>query len=237
MDNNIVRTINLFIKDYTEMNINGTIINCPYWMNKIVAGRVKIRGFANGKGEAISIKNELIKKLNNLSDDTKFSVNALNLQKFAKRERIGIDCSGLVYRIIEELVRLKYGSCKINFITDIYKGGINGTNAATLTSDIYCKKVSDISKCRLGDLIRINGGKHVAMIVDLNDGFIEYIHSHGSTKVQGVHRERIKIIDSSKTLDYQEWQESMRRGDNFGIMKFKSSQGDGIYRLKIFDHK
>lgn len=235
MNNNIERTLKLYIKDYTEMDINGTIINCPYWMNKIVSGVVKIRGFENGKGEIISIKNELIKRLANLADDAKFSIIGLNLQKFAKRERIGIDCSGLVYRILDELVRLKYYNCKVNSITDIFKGGINRTNAATLTSDIFCNKVSDIGNCRLGDLIRINGGKHVAMIVDLKDRYIEYIHSHGRTKVQGVHRERIKIIDSSKTLDYQKWQESMRSGDNFGIIKFKSSQGDGIFRLKIFD--
>ncbi len=216
------------------MNIKGTIIHCPYWMNKLDSGNVRMRGFENGKGEAGVIRKELIRRIGELPAESKFPLNALNINKFAKRERIGIDCSGLVYRILEELVRLAYRNCKINSLTDIYKGGIDRTNAATLTSDVYCEKVPDIRNSRLGDLIKINGGKHVAMILALNRGYLEYIHTHNRTKVQGVHKERIKIIDSTRSLDYQEWQELMGTGDNLGKMKFKTSLGDGIYRLKIF---
>ncbi len=234
MNSNIDRIINLFIKKYTEMNIKGTIIHCPYWMNKLDSGNVRMRGFENGKGKAEVIRKELIRRIDELPAESKFPINAININKFAKRERIGIDCSGLVYRILEELVRLTYRNCKINSLTDMYKGGINRTNAAALTSDIYCEEVSDIRNSRLGDFIKINGGKHVAMILDLNNGYIVYIHSHGRTKIQGVHKERIKIIDSTRSLDYQKWQEKMRTGDNFGKMKFKSSLGDGIFRLKVF---
>lgn len=234
MSNNITQGLKLFIKDYLEMDISGINIHCPYWMNKMDSGKIIMRGFANGKGNKESIRGEILKRLNTLSLLDIFPLNAISIQKFAKRNRIGIDCSGLAYRILEELILLGYANKIINNLNEFYLLGINKTNADIMTSNTYCKPISDICDSKLGDLIRINDGKHVAVIIGRSNGQIEYIHSHDKTEEQGVHKGIIKILYPNHTLENQMWIEKLRNGDNFGRIKFHAAKGDGIYRLKIF---
>ena len=59
----MINRINTLLLKYTEMDIRGVKIRCPYWMNKMKLGLVVIRGFQNGKGDFVSIQNEIIKNL------------------------------------------------------------------------------------------------------------------------------------------------------------------------------
>ena len=229
------QAINSFIQQYTELNINGVVINCPYWMNKLAAGKVIRRGFANGKGSANEIKNELINRLNKLSSDAGFELTPRNLRKFARRERIGIDCSGFVFRVLDELLHLGFGNTEIKNMDNIFDGGISKTNVKRLTSSQYSMEITDIRDFKVGDMIRLCGGRHAAIVIGVNQKEILYAHSSWlSTKIQGVHTSTIQISKENKSLGEQKWEEETRSGENFGIKRFNTEKGDGVFRLKIF---
>lgn len=193
-----------------------------------------MRGFLGGKGSAEEIKNQLIKRLNELNIKRDV-LNPIFVQKFAKRERIGIDCSGLAYRILDELIRKHYKASDLISLEQIFTGGINKTNASTLTSLKFCIMINNISDIKMGDLIRMMGGKHVLVVTAIKDKLVEYIHSSNLTMTQGVHREKIRILDMDKQLQHQAWEEKTKTGINFGEKFFHQEKGDGIYRLKIFN--
>ena len=221
----IKQKIDKFIKDYLEMDIMGTKFNCPYWANKLVGGQVAIRGFLNGKGDAAGIRMELEKLILRDPENKKILSGQNNLNKFAKRNRIGIDCSGIVFRILTKIVNL----------SDIFKGGINKTNARMLTSPEYNILINSTGKSQIGDMIRINGGRHVAVIVSCGNGNITYVHSsYLLTQTRGVHLGKIQITDQNKGLEHQKWLEKTKNGENFAKKFYLPGQGDGVYRLKIF---
>ena len=213
-----------YIDGYLKMKVLGYEFNCPYWSNKIKNKNEILRGFLDGKGDSESIRLKLEKlfsvepnKAAILSDPEKF-------RKFAKRHNIGIDCSGLVYRILDNFANL----------SEIFPGGINKTNVKKLTAEEFCRRKKSAGEAQSGDLIRFNGGRHVALIVDTSKEFITYIHSSSRlTGVQGVHLGKINILDQDKDLDSQNWSEKTRTGESFGRKFFKPDRGDGVFRLKI----
>jgi len=231
----IEQEIKNFIMQYTQMDIGGIVINCPYWMNKERNGKIVFRGFANGKGGAQEIREELVKRYNQLPPELKFDLNQDNLRKFARRERIGIDCSGFVYRVLEELLRLGYKNTGYENLDKVFSGGINKTDAERLTDRQYCKELKNISAIEIGDVIRLWGGKHAAIIIQNDQKEITYAHSSWlSTKIQGVHTSIIQIIEVQKSLRDQHWMEETRSGENFGKKYFRPEEGDSVFRLKIF---
>lgn len=230
----IIISINNFINEYEKMDIKGTLINCPYWMNKIKKGKVVLRGFRDGKGKVDEIKNQLIKSLGAIPENDRLSVTPLYLRKLAKRERIGVDCSGFAYRILDMLVRLHYGKCKLGSLDEIFTEGINKTNVLKLTSLECAVPVGKIADIKPGDLVRMMSGKHVLVILEVTNSYIVYAQSSHITKTQGAHRGQIRIIDMNKPLDSQQWSEEAGNGLNFGLRYFHPDNGDGVFRLKIF---
>lgn len=236
MSENIHQTIDQFIKRYADMDIGGMTIHCPYWMNKLKDGKVVLRGFANGKGTATEIREELSKRLKQLPEESKFELTAENLRKFARRERIGIDCSGFVYRVLDHLLFLGYGNTGYEKLDLFFSGGISKTNVRRLTDPQYSQEVKNIKDFQLGDMIRLWGGKHIAIVIKNNKTEILYAHSSWlSTKIQGVHTSIMQISKVNKSLRDQQWMEETRTGENFGKKYFNPEKGDGVFRLKIFN--
>ena len=128
---NITLLIQKYIKRYTEMDINGILINCPYWANKIKESKVIARGFQDGKGEACDLQKELIRKI---LENRMVVSGSKDIIKLALRERIGIDCSGFVYRVLEKLVEKRYRDCTFSTLQEVFTAGITRTNSDTLTS-------------------------------------------------------------------------------------------------------
>lgn len=216
------------------MEVNGMIIHCPYWMNKIQAGQVKIRGFSNGKGSASEIRQELTKQIDRLSIAPEHLTSEY-IRKLAKRNRIGIDCSGFVYRVITVLIHLGYTNTSYTSPDQIFSGGITKTNARRLTSKEFCIRIDKVKDIQLGDLIRLRGGRHVAIVMRKDSEKIVYAHSSNlSTKIKGVHVSQIEITDQKESLAFQHWLERSNNGEDFGKKFFQESEGDGVFRLKIF---
>jgi len=234
-DKYIEKKIEDFITSYLRMDIFGTVICCPYWMNKIEDGKVIIRGIYNGKGTASQIKRALHNHVASSPDKPHILSDPKMLSNFAKMEHIGIDCSGLAYRVLQELVRLKYPHCTVASLNDVFAQGIRRTNANTLTSAPHAMRIDDKTiSYRLGDLIRINSSHHVAVILSSNEERLIYVHSSAVTAQAGVHKSSISITDANKSLSFQKWEEKTKTGDNFGKKYFHPDKGDGVYRLKIF---
>lgn len=216
------------------MEVNGMIIHCPYWVNKIQEGRVTIRGFSNGKGSASEIRQELIKQIGRLSIDREHLTSEY-IRKLAKRNRIGIDCSGFVYRMLDTLIHLGYAGSAHVSLGSIFSGGINKTNARILTSREFSLDIQKVKDVQVGDMIRLKGGHHVVIVVKKTPQTITYAHSsHQTTKIKGVHIAKINITDKEKPIQNQQWLEETNRGENFGEKFFYQEKGDGVYRLKIF---
>ncbi|KKS98713.1 MAG: hypothetical protein UV73_C0001G0234 [Candidatus Gottesmanbacteria bacterium GW2011_GWA2_43_14] len=224
-----------FIEEYASMDLFGVRHNCPYWSNKITGGFVTVRGFLNGKGEASAIRKELLKLLSQTENSRIIASNADKVRRLAKQNRLGIDCSGFVYRVWNLLIANKYGNTADPKMEEIFPGGINRTNADKLTSGSACLKIERIEDIRFGDNLRLNGGRHVALISEVNADNIVYAHASSQlTEIQGVHYGEIKIIKPGKDLSEQRWLEKARAGGNLNKY-FKPVRGDGVFRLKILN--
>lgn len=226
--------IEQFLYLYLNMEIDKFTIACPYWMNKIVNDKVAVRGIFNGKGTARQIQRSILMRLNHHPDRLQLQESANSLKKFARANRIGLDCSGLAYRILARLVQLNYFNCKARSLNDVFTGGIRKTNSLRLTGPKYAVVVEKWSQYRLGDLIRINGAHHVAVILSVKNELLTYVHSSWSTSVTGVHKGTIRQLDPNGNLGDQFWQEKTKLGENFGKKYFHENKGDNVYRLKIF---
>lgn len=215
------------------MDIGGIVVHCPYWRNKLKEGKVVLRGYLNGKGSSTDIRNKIIETLHNSHINTTL-INTDYIRKLAKRERIGIDCSGFVYRFLDYLRSLSYNNCRLKSLDEVFIGGINKTNAHTITSNKFSSYIANISDYRIGDMIRLMKGKHVAVILEAKDKEIVYVHSAIKTKIRGVHFGKIDVLDKNRPLEQQHWLEETETGENFGRKYLHPEEKDGVYRLKIF---
>lgn len=223
--------VDTFIKDYTSMDIQGIPIHCPYWMNKIVESQVILRGYENGKGSSSDIRAEILARM---KQESKTYSDELSIHKLAKRFNIGIDCSGLVYRFLDHLIEQKRKKTDINTLDDIFTGGITKTNAARLTSTEYSLPIENLEHVQIGDMIRLMGGAHIAIVIYREKKVIYYLHSAGRTEIKGAHISKVKIIAPNKSLVHQFWEETGGRGKNFSDIYLTTTGTNGFYRLKIF---
>jgi hypothetical protein len=230
-NNHFQNGLNRFVDSYINMKIGNISINCPYWSNKIINGKVTIRGYLNGKGDAKSIADELNRMVDGFHIKSESDC-VTDLIKIAKRSRIGIDCSGLVYRLLNFIVQSN-NERKIENLDQIFEGGINKTNADKLTSSEYSTKIENIKDIRTGDMIRIMSGKHLLAIIDVDQKSITYLHSSSiNTKIKGVHKGKIMINNLNKRIELQTWLEETKNGKSYA--KFcREFNNDGVYRLKI----
>src|SRR3990167_9446803 len=110
------------------MNVLGVAVNCPYHVNKKKYRQLGLKVFLGGKGASCEIKQELVRLIKTKTDQN-FRLTPNNIIKLAKRERVGIDCSGFAYRFLDELVKLKYKNTTIDHLLKIFPAGIYRTNA------------------------------------------------------------------------------------------------------------
>ncbi len=219
--------LNQIVKKYENINLdNGQIVPCPYWMNKLKIGKVFIRGQFNGKGTWQEIQKAMNKALTQEEGLYQKIIPAEKIQKLAKRHRIGIDCSGFIFRVLE------YTSPSFK---QLFPLGINKTNAKILTEKHISRRVLKAKDIIPGDLIRMMGGKHATIILQNDGKTITYAHSSArSTLLKGVHRGRINIVNPQQGLEFQAWEEKASKGENFGKKYFNPQKGDSIRRLPLF---
>lgn len=227
---------NLFYQ-YTHLPLGNKFVRCPYWMNKLKRG---ILGPFGGKGNPEQIIKATKEAASNQNVDL-YSLSEEKIFDFMKKNRIGVDCSGFVFWMLDSLCQEKKGRGVSEYIfcsNPPLKA--SRANTATLLDKKNVQAIS-LKDIKVGDLIRLNKGKHVAIVLHLLKDpqtrkllEIEYAHSSSRTKIQGVHSARIRITDSSLSLNEQEWLELDRKNKPYNKENFFSDKQDGLYRLKIF---
>ncbi len=222
---------------YVELPFPNKKVNCPYFNNK----RHQIHGSLRvhiGKGSPDDIIEEAIiealKRKINLNDLTEEET-----KKFLVDNNLGVDCSALVYHVLQQEVKNKKCHNLANCITfpDIKNPirkliarirNVENTSVSVLAHGKNSQKIN-INKIKPGDLIvMLETGhdhkmNHVMLIfkTETFDGQtkkIYYVHSfHWSSEGKynhGVRKGTIEIIDDSEDLLNQKWTENEKENEN-----------------------
>jgi len=220
---------------YTHLPIGGKEISCPYWRNRL---SLAITGPFGGKGKP----EQIVEATESAAKKAAVNLNQMSEEEilaFMKRKKIGVDCSGFVFWMLDALDRGRGGRGIADLIPRL-PGTLaqRQVSADKLTGKNLSIPVKKIDEIRVGDTIRLHGGKHIAVVIKVVRDLgkvreIEYVHSSEKTAVPGVHSGLIKITNLEGGLADQEWEETLPNGDSYKQMLL-SSQGDGLKRLKIW---
>lgn len=142
-------------------------IGIPYWKNTLKDGKIIKEGFMGGKGDAKDIALKTV-ELANQENLKLLNLSEREIYNFQKKNKIGIDCSGLVSQLL-----IFYGSL-INKKVDLNP---RKTSANMLTSSPLAKQITDYSQIKIGDLVRQKNGHHVLFIIEKKDNIILYVDS------------------------------------------------------------
>ena len=225
------------LTDYLRLPNFTADVNCPYFNNR----RIRLRGALRvlvGKGSPEEISEEA--KLFALRE--KIDLTALTndaLKKFLVGHRLGTDCSGFAYHLLEaEGLGKKLGNLKKHlhrpFIQNplrkflVWLRPIENTGVGTFSHETNSHEIK-IEDIRAGDLIIMlkTGPKrdynHVMVITSVegesgSPNTIHYAHSFQWSKDgqydHGVRTGRIEITDIKKPLLEAVWVEKNATGDN-----------------------
>lgn len=145
-----------------------------------------------GKSSPEDILNQLIWDAKDQNFDlTKSSVE--EVREFMIKNKLGIDCSGFAYRMLDFLVHQTKGKHLTNFGFD----NVGRTNVNALTSDQFSDPVLNFSQVKPGDIIKANSEKkipHCMIVLEKTPQKIIYAHSTGKDKQNGV------VIGETKNL-------------------------------------
>ncbi len=205
--------------DQFLLSLGGKKVPTPYRRNEIGSFQ-KLAPEFQGKSspEVLINSTQKMAKIKNF-DLNKASVE--EIRRFMRKNKIGIDCSGFAYRMLNFLVQKVKGKSLEAFGLP----HVGRTNVAKLTSNEFTKPVKNIRDTQVGDIIKIDA--HCMIIVEKTSQEIIYAHSSGESNPVGVHLGQIKIIDPQKSLQDQVWLEK------FKSMQYNEKNGDSIKRLKF----
>lgn len=217
------------INDYLHLPIGSVFVNCPYYNNRRAKVRAGLRALI-GKGSVDDIVEEAtIIALREKVDLKK--LDAQNLKKFLVDSYLGIDCSGLVYHILDaELKARRLGSLKKHlkfpFIKNLFRKlltilrPVESAGVRTICHEKNCVAIDKIEQIQPGDLIAIIGGgekqdrNHVLVVHEVTNVGGEVVHYTHSMQWlgdgeynHGVRQSEIKITDKNKNLLDQTWLE------------------------------
>lgn len=196
------------------LNIKGKQVPIPYRIN-IPAEEHPAR---QGKSDPETILKQLYEDAGEQGFNLK-SASIEEIQEFMRKNKLGLDCSGFVYRMLDLLVQQVKGKP----LTELGFDHVGRTNVATLTGDEHSITIEP-SDIQPGDLIRIDseaadGLNHCLLVMENKNGMITYAHSSRKTKVNGVHQDQIKNGAFPKDLDVFSYNPNNKK--------------DGIRRLKV----
>ncbi|MEI7580077.1 MAG: hypothetical protein WCJ58_08695 [bacterium] len=239
-------------REYVNLKVNGVPIKLPYYnVSDSTDNQEKIIGKFAGKGTADQLYHEIDQLFQQNSAISKLDQNQLRLK--LKELGIGVDCSGYVYNILNEYVQATTGmqlDYQIRRFDGIFgyidllmntNNRVNKISAKVLTSKFNIDQINSVKTMKVGDMIRLTHqgypGKHVALILSVDQQQIIYTHSSDSlniAKEEGPHISRILVKNPLQGLAMQEWEEETRAGQNYGKVCFLPENDDYVCRLKCF---
>lgn len=202
------------------LDVEGKKIPIPYRIN-IPADEHPVR---QGKSSPEVILAQLKKDAKDQGFNLK-QASEQQIRQFMMKNRLGIDCSGFSYRMIDNLL----ASLKLPSLQHSGFPHVGRTNVILLTSSTHTITINQARFVRAGDLIKIGSQEsipHCMIIIQVSPQEIIYAHSASRTKVTGVHIGKIKILDPALGLEQQEWEEPLF---------YNPASGDKVARLKILE--
>ncbi len=237
------------LNEYLHFVVEGKEVKVPYVLQFSIGDHSR----TSGKGTPEMLKKELLQDARIEGFDLKIA-QPKEIFAFMKQQRIGIECSGLVFQLANAYVKTEKG---VDLSTEIYvyRGMLGrlehllrssrryrNANAKTLTSDINTVKIEKVRDIKVADLIRMSTKReadHVLIVVDVKRDSesvpVEIIYAHSSsvnTRKRGPHTGVIKVIDANEGLEKQEWFEQTKTGESYKKF-FRPEKGDSIRRLKV----
>lgn len=210
-----------FLQNFFALEIvPGKKVRLPYWCNKFKGKR--IQGPFGGKGTPAEIKKAVWAKAKRAGVDLR-KMTASQIRSFMKQRRIGIDCSGFAFQVLDFLQPGFYRGLKM--AAGKSRNPIRRFSAAALTSAENSFPVKRAADIKPGDLIPLSfrGKKvdHVLIVVAATGKEIVYAHSSSRTMVTGPHLGRIKIRKKNQDLRQQQWLEKDKEGNLLSSYLFK----------------
>lgn len=219
----------LLLNHYLLLPYRVTKIACPYWVNDLDKG---IKGPFSGKGTPGQIVFSSYRRARKLGIELD-KLNKQQLVKFLKNNRIGVDCSGFVFHLLNSFDKENGGVGIANKY--LSNGRVVSwrvawrVNADTLSSEYFTREIQT-EKVRPGDIIRLYKGKHVMFVTTVGRNFIVYSHCSDFTLDRGCHLGKIWIKDWKKGLEYQQWEELAGDNQNYKELAYFPKAGDSIRR-------
>lgn len=222
--------------EYTHLPLGGKLIRCPYWSNR---QRILLTGPYCGKGTPSQITqatNEAARKYKVNLD----KLSSTEIRKFMENHRVGVDCSGFIYHLADAFNKEKADKGIFDFVEGVKGNGPRKVNAFCFTNEKNSIGIPRAGMIKIGDFIRFNGGKHIAIVLRIKKDKkgipleITYAHSGRLSAITGVHTGKFSVKNPNAGLNMQKWFEKTRKGYDFLNASFKESEGDGIRRLKIW---
>ena len=212
--------------------------NVPYYINK--SKNKFLKDIKKGKASPKQIDQFIL-------NNNKKLLKGKKKYDFLKTNKIGVDCSGFVSNILDPL-SLKNKNVHIweivksdtkNPLKKFYSHKIrpmsSKMNADTLTNSLNSIEVNKVKDIKPGDLIRMNGGKHIAIVseVHYNKNVISKIVYWQSTENIGVCQSEIIIKNQNKELKDQIWKKI--KGSKYDTLYLykKKINSNGVRRLKL----
>jgi hypothetical protein len=240
------------IRQYLRLPI-GIGCNCPYFNNR----RSKVRGGLRsivGKGNPKDISDEAeilsLREKKNIK-----SYSGEDLKKFLVEQKLGIDCSGLAFHVLDTEARARNRgklSRSLYFPGNILKQiyyrlrPAENMNVERFAIDKNSVEI-EIENVRAGDVIIFIGTgphktyNHILVVTDVrgttNDRIISYVHSYAwpsdGKYGHGVRVGEIRATDLSVPITKALWTEKEMSGkDNYTLQSACDAQSVHIRRLK-----
>lgn len=239
------------IDQYLSLKIGEKTITTPYFNNR----RNQVRGGLRvliGKGSPKDIKEEVtILSLREKADIKNLSEE--DLKKYLVEHNLGVDCSGLVYHILDaELKSQNKGSLgkyiKRPWVKNPLRRliakfrSVENTGVSTFNNPVNSKEV-DLKDIQPGDIIiMISAGpkqdyNHILIINQIADNKIQYTHSFqyptDGLYNHGIRQETLTITNINKNLLEQNWSEPQMQEYAKKAKEFKIKRLRYLQTLKI----
>lgn len=214
-------------------------LGIPYWRNQVDQdGTIKKEGPFAGKGnpDEISYATNCAAfqenlKLKDLSPEQQ--------HKLQKKYQIGIDCSGLVYNLLDAIAQDIKLPGVYYFLSGQWRGvsryGSRSISASNLASPQNSQKITELAQIKLGDLICLMGHDnigHVILILEKKGNILKCIHSSSESINPTVHQFEI-ILDNQGSIINQNWQEKSQSNLPFLSSFNLNDPITGLYRPKF----
>ncbi len=216
-------------RPFLNLSLGKHLLPIPYWSNKLKDGKILVEGAFGGKGTPEQIQKATARAVKKEKLDLE-KLTKKEILYLMKRNKIGLDCSGLVYQLLDFITKKeKKLSLDKTLIGFGGKKGIRRVGVRQLTDPQNSISVS-LDQLKPGDFIIIDQEKHILLVLNIKGNKITYIHSSQKTKTSGVHTGTLTITNPNRGLSSQKWSDKLKNGSSYTKIIHKN---DGFYRLKI----